>query len=571
VSRLVGLLSASHPLMCSETDSQSVPTCDAVVHPATVAALEANSPKALRQMLFTRTAAMLQTRLQASFGSKVRVKSTPSRLKHPVGSSAPSIMVNASQSEALLPQAVSRAKASTDAASLSEGLFSAPAAPAASTTAKSKSPPVETKSSHMWEARLVERGEFDLADSGSDRRLTSSRRPKELVVHVSVPHGTAMADVAATSDDGVFRLKHGSLLVVEQPLRYPCDVDKGRVKFVRKTSQLTATFPVLPPTPQELELAVGKPASPEPSVEPLAVAAPSVMEVATPTPATAVTAPSARPARHNRWVENSSLEEATATTKQSPSPVVAPEPSPVDAETGVIPATVAPGPSPVEAITEQSLPTEDRYAQMYEEQMKLGSAAADDAESEEEETLPSEEWALMATHGSSWVFEAAERGKDAFKPPVTWIEDESHLSLLVQVPPSSTESMAAHWLKHNGTGQWVVDLVLLSKVPPVSSSPAESPELTPADLPSSGEGTGLFDPPPPGDKEFLYRVRVPLKGAINPHESMADASDLNVCVVARKESPGLWGSPLAAGAVPPPPPKLAVPTMQSQSFAMQLD
>mgnify|MGYP002031835041 CR=1 FL=1 len=104
---------------------------------------------------------------------------------------------------------------------------------------------------------IKERGAFDLQNFRIGAGSEADRRPKELVVEVSLDKCATAKGLDLELDQASFKLKmvlDGTVLYdVKRTLPYPVDGTKGSAKFDRKRRTLTVVAPVLPRTAQEEE------------------------------------------------------------------------------------------------------------------------------------------------------------------------------------------------------------------------------------------------------------------------------------------------------------------------------
>ena len=104
---------------------------------------------------------------------------------------------------------------------------------------------------------IKERGAFDLQNFRLGAGSEADRRPKELVVEVSLEKCATAKGLDLELDQASFKLKmvlDGTVLYdVKRTLPYPVDGTKGSAKFDRKRRTLTVVAPVLPRSAEEEE------------------------------------------------------------------------------------------------------------------------------------------------------------------------------------------------------------------------------------------------------------------------------------------------------------------------------
>jgi hypothetical protein len=104
---------------------------------------------------------------------------------------------------------------------------------------------------------IKERGAFDLQNFRIGAGSEADRRPKELVVEVSLEKCATAKGLDLELDQASFKLKmvlDGTVLYdVKRTLPYPVDGTKGSAKFDRKRRTLTVVAPVLPRSAEEEE------------------------------------------------------------------------------------------------------------------------------------------------------------------------------------------------------------------------------------------------------------------------------------------------------------------------------
>ncbi|KAA0174617.1 hypothetical protein FNF27_03992 [Cafeteria roenbergensis] len=180
-------------------------------------------------------------------------------------------------------------------------------------------------------------------------------------------------------------------------------------------------------------------------------------------------------------------------------------------------------------------------------------------------------------------------------PPVSWLQDETHLSLVLQARPAGDESLAVVWYARPGDGEdadgdrlaSAVDVVFLAGSDGPTSSAAwaaqleeaassrnaaargraagatraSSPVLVGGLVPEEGAGgvLGVAASGAPADSAapgvsgtrgaaggaaIAYWLRLVLPAPVRPAGSSADAASLNACLVARKDTDAIWPGPV---------------------------
>jgi dynein assembly factor 2 len=96
------------------------------------------------------------------------------------------------------------------------------------------------------EFKIVERGNFEIADHTTMTTKTISRRPKDLIVYVHLEQVNSVADIALDVSERLLALKsikhHYNLEVV---LPCPVNSNDGHAKFDKRQKQLIVTLPVI--------------------------------------------------------------------------------------------------------------------------------------------------------------------------------------------------------------------------------------------------------------------------------------------------------------------------------------
>jgi len=93
---------------------------------------------------------------------------------------------------------------------------------------------------------VVHRGVGDMAASWSDSKLTSSGRPRELLVRIELPELSSAAEIDLDITERKLDLKHeGAGYVLALTLPYPVIGEQGSAKFDKAKKTLTVTLPVL--------------------------------------------------------------------------------------------------------------------------------------------------------------------------------------------------------------------------------------------------------------------------------------------------------------------------------------
>jgi hypothetical protein len=195
-------------------------------------------------------------------------------------------------------------------------------------------------------------------------------------------------------------------------------------------------------------------------------------------------------------------------------------------------------------------------------------------------------WRIVGSHGGSDAFErwaeAVEAGSECVKrPPVVWLEEEEHLSVVLRAAPCDPDSMGVRWyavgpeaaVEAGHAHAVAADIVFLSDespqaaheglvaalaadAEPASSVPAAEPDYVVLQSHHLAlEGAGGASPAATADTgaakptQVCYWTRVMFAAPVDAISSTADAADLNACIVACKVEPRLWGAPVdSAGA-----------------------
>ena len=96
--------------------------------------------------------------------------------------------------------------------------------------------------------KVVERGNFEIADH-TMTLMPAPRRPKDLVVHVSLYHITAVSDIVLDVSERNLVVKSATestpKYLLDIKLHYPVSSTNGSAKFDKKQSKLTVVLPVI--------------------------------------------------------------------------------------------------------------------------------------------------------------------------------------------------------------------------------------------------------------------------------------------------------------------------------------
>jgi len=187
-------------------------------------------------------------------------------------------------------------------------------------------------------------------------------------------------------------------------------------------------------------------------------------------------------------------------------------------------------------------------------------------------------WVPVAVQGGEGALrawsDAVAAGAEIVRPPVAWLQDTEHLTLVLQLAPSSEDCLAVVWHAAGGAaGATAADIVYTTRQDPeaaaaawvasvtggtASGEIAESfmravlepgPVFRPVEVAPEGLGGGAWvaaegETPAEGAPLRAVWLRVVLTAAVRPSTCSADAADLNACVVVRKAEPRLWPSPI---------------------------
>lgn len=209
-------------------------------------------------------------------------------------------------------------------------------------------------------------------------------------------------------------------------------------------------------------------------------------------------------------------------------------------------------------------------------------------------------WEVVGSDGcdgaaEAWLAAVGTGVARVLQPPVSWLQDESHLSLVLQARPSAADSLAVVWYARPGDGEDVdgdrlasaVDVLFLAGSEGPLSSVAWAAQLAEAasgrntaargraaealrasspvllDVQVAEEGAGgvlgvaateaaaaaeaaakVAEPEASDGAMIAYWLRLILPAAVRPAGSSADAASLNACLVARKDCDAIWSSPV---------------------------
>ncbi len=215
-------------------------------------------------------------------------------------------------------------------------------------------------------------------------------------------------------------------------------------------------------------------------------------------------------------------------------------------------------------------------------------------------TPAGEKWEVVGSDGrpgaaAVWCAAVSGGGLPVVQPPVSWLQDETHLSLVLQARPAGDESLAVVWYARPGDGEdadgdrlaSAVDVVFLAGSDGPTSSAAwaaqleeaassrnaaargraaeatraSSPVLVGGLVPEEGAGgvLGVAASGAPADSAapgvsgtrgaaggaaIAYWLRLVLPAPVRPAGSSADAASLNACLVARKDTDAIWPGPV---------------------------
>ena len=98
------------------------------------------------------------------------------------------------------------------------------------------------------EYKVVERGNFEIADH-TMTTMPAPKRPKDLVVHVSLDHITTVSDIDLDVSERNLVVKSATestpKYLLDIKLHYPVSSTNGSAKFDKKQSKLTVVLPVI--------------------------------------------------------------------------------------------------------------------------------------------------------------------------------------------------------------------------------------------------------------------------------------------------------------------------------------